>query len=60
MKPVVKKKLKQFEIYPAKVMGMWSKGDLYNAVELQLPDGSIGKNFLHFFDITEMTDFPLR
>ncbi|VDK79654.1 unnamed protein product [Litomosoides sigmodontis] len=51
VKAAVKKKLKQFTIYRAKVKGMWSKGDLFNAVELELPDGSIGR--LHASEFEE-------
>ncbi|CAG9531341.1 unnamed protein product [Cercopithifilaria johnstoni] len=50
MKTAVKKKLKQFMIYTAKVKGMWSRGDLYNAVELELPDGSVGRLHASEFD----------
>ncbi|KAM3724009.1 Protein RRP5 [Dirofilaria immitis] len=51
LKPAVKRKLKQFEIYPAKVLTMWSRcGDLCNAVELELPDGSIGRLHASEFD----------
>nr|CRZ23505.1 Bm2236 [Brugia malayi] len=50
VKPAVKKKLKQFKIYAAKVMGMWTKDDLYSAVELEFPDGSIGRLHASEFD----------
>uniref|UniRef100_A0A0R3RVQ9 S1 motif domain-containing protein n=1 Tax=Elaeophora elaphi TaxID=1147741 RepID=A0A0R3RVQ9_9BILA len=62
VKPAVKKKLKQFVVYTAKVMGMWSRGDLYNAVELELPDGSIGRLHASEFDedFLNQTSLPVQ
>ncbi|EJD75660.1 S1 RNA binding domain-containing protein [Loa loa] len=62
IKSAVKKKLKQFKIYTAKVMGMWSKGDLYNAIELELPDGSIGRLHASEFDesFLDQTSQPIQ
>ncbi|KAL4002483.1 S1 RNA binding domain family protein [Acanthocheilonema viteae] len=62
VKAAVKKKLKQFAIYTAKVKGMWSRDDLYNAVELELPDGSIGRLHASEFDesFLNQTSHPVQ
>ncbi|VBB32354.1 unnamed protein product, partial [Acanthocheilonema viteae] len=62
VKAAVKKKLKQFSIYTAKVKGMWSRDDLYNAVELELPDGSIGRLHASEFDesFLNQTSHPVQ
>uniref|UniRef100_A0A915PIT9 S1 motif domain-containing protein n=1 Tax=Setaria digitata TaxID=48799 RepID=A0A915PIT9_9BILA len=62
-KPKIKRKLKQFEIYPGKVVGIWSRSnDLYSAVELQLPDGSIGRLHASEFDeeFLNQTSYPVQ
>ncbi|VDO31219.1 unnamed protein product [Onchocerca flexuosa] len=59
LKPTMKKKMKQFEIYPAKVVAMWSRSDdLCSAVELELPDGSIGRLHASEFDESFLDQSP--
>ncbi|VDN03170.1 unnamed protein product [Thelazia callipaeda] len=50
-KTTVKKKLKQFWIYKAKVVGIWSKeGKSHSSVELELPGGTLGRLHASEFD----------
>lgn len=44
MNQKIKKKMKPFLIYPAKVLSLWKRGCNLspNSIELELPDGNIG------------------
>ncbi|VDN57227.1 unnamed protein product [Dracunculus medinensis] len=53
MNQKIKKKMKPFLIYPAKVLSLWKRGCNLspNSIELELPDGNIGR--LHASEIDE-------